>query len=494
MSPRLTGTGLRRLVTGLALAALGAGSLSACTSSDGGRGNGKGPITPPPTPTLGSGQGLSPLGSHWDVSRNDVFTPYLSTIPGSQTFDELVWCDIQKAPNVYKWNSVDKLLDAADARNIRVLIKIRTGVCALTVSGSAAHVRGRDNKTESAMPKSMASYTAFVKAVVAHVKPHGVTEYAVENEINSPSYWAGSPADYSTLVTAAGGAIRAADPAAKVVDAGLSSTSYGYGIADQLLKAGQGTQAVAAYSAYFARRIGTRGEQIPAVRTPTALKTVLQSAQGVRNLAYLALMKQLATSGAVDVRQIHYYEPAAAIPSLLTYLHDQTPSRTPIEAWEVGSFWKDANGDDADRAAEVVRSVSMLLAGGVTNALWLPLATAADNRRGQEIRYGLLDPDGNVRAAGITMAVLVAASRSATVAAVTVPGLAGVSFDVGGQTTLVVWSTNGDRTMAAPSGSTSAAVGQELAPTGAGGVTVGSTPVIVHATGTADQLLATLGG
>lgn len=481
----------RALAAGLAVAALTGGLLAGCTS--GGDGDNGGPIgstTMPTTPSLGGGSGWSPLGSHWDVSRNEAFYPYLKTVPGSLTFDELVWCDIQKAPGVYKWNGPDKLLGVTDALSIRPLIKIRTGVCNLTVKGSASHVRGKDNKTESAMPKNMADYATFVRAVVAHYKSHGVTEYAIENEINSPSYWNGTPQNYTTLVTAAAGAIRAADPQAKVVDAGLSSTSYGYGIADRLLKAGQGAQAVAGYSAYFARRIGTRGEQIPNVKSTAQLQTVLASAQGVRNLAYLALMQQLATNHVVDVRQIHYYEPSNAIPFLLDYLHAQTPSTTPIEAWEVGSFWKGADGTDVRRATEMLKSVSMLLAGGVTKALWLPLATSSDNRRGEEIRYGLLDPNGQIREAGVTMTVLVAAGRSATVAAVDTAGLSGVSFDNGTESTLVLWTTGAQKALTLPAGSSTATVGTELAD--ATQVTVGADPVIVHAPQSAATFLQSL--
>ncbi|MEK8106134.1 hypothetical protein NKG94_14925 [Micromonospora sp. M12] len=61
----------------------------------------------------------------------------------------------------------------------------------------------------------------------AAVRPVRVREYAIENEVNAPSYWAGSPEDYTRLVRAAAETIRATDPTARVVDSGISSVAYG---------------------------------------------------------------------------------------------------------------------------------------------------------------------------------------------------------------------------------------------------------------------------
>ena len=85
------------------------------------------------------------------------------------------------------------------------------------------------------MPQDIAAYQAFVSALVRRYKPYGVTQYAVENEVNAQQYWAGTPRQYDQLVRAAAAAIRRADPGARVADSGISSVAIGFGIVDRLL-------------------------------------------------------------------------------------------------------------------------------------------------------------------------------------------------------------------------------------------------------------------
>jgi hypothetical protein len=304
-----------------------------------------------------------------------------------------------------------------------------------------------------------------------------VREYAVENEVNAPQYWAGSATDYATLVTAAGEAIRAADPRALVADSGISSVAYGWGVVDRLLKAGQDADAVRAYNAYFQRRIGTRGKQIPAVSTPDDLRAALAVPQNARNVEYLAATEKLLDDKAVDVRQVHFYEHWSAVPDLLAYLSARTPAGTPVEAWEVGQFWRGGDTDAASRSAEMVKVVAQLAAGGVREVIWLPLAYNPGNRQGSEVRYGLLDPDGKERTAGQMLAGLAALAQGATAEPVRDKGLAGAAFRRGAETALVVWATGDPVTVPAAGTLTSGAVG--AAPARGGAVQVGADPVVV---------------
>lgn len=469
--------------------------MSACQGS---QGPGT-PTTTPPTslptsgPTTGgtSGSGTtggvplpgggSPLGAHWDPSRQQLFDPYLETLRGSSTYYEVVWCDVEPTPGQRRWGPVDRISAAAQQHGITLLLKIRVGVCWAT-GGSAQHVRGSAGKTESAMPKDMNAYSDFVRDLVSRYSANGVHEYAVENEVNSPSYWSASVQDYIALATRAAATIRATSRQAEVVDAGMSSTSYGYGIANRLLGSGQATQAVAAYGTYFQRRIGTRGEQIPTVTTVDQLRAVLASAQGQRNLEFLKAARTLAESHVVDVRQVHFYEPWNALPDLLAYLHEETPTSTPIEAWEVGSFWQSPTATATQRADDMTRSLALLLAGGVRRVLWLPLASNESNRHGEEVRFGLLDPDGTVRAAGVTMRAMVQATQGATISPVRTGRLEGAAFRRSGQTTLVVWATGGQVQLDVGTGAHTAQVGAGFAPAAITLVRIGAAPVLVQTT------------
>ena len=281
--------------------------------------------------------------------------------------------------------------------------------------------------------------------MVQRYGPYGVREYAIENEVNAPSYWAGSPEEYGRLVRAAAETIHATDPKARVVDSGISSVAYGMGVADRLVRAGRMPEAIAAYQAYFHRRVGTRGQQIPAVTGEAQLRRALGTETNSRSLRFLAVTESLLTDRTVDVRQVHFYEHFSGVAPLLDYLRATTPPGTPIQAWEVGQFWRDGDGDPASRAAEMVKTVTLLVAGGIGEVSWLPLAYNPNNAAGSEVRYGLLDPDGAEREAGRMLAALADAARGATVTPLPAPvagRLHGVAFVRGEQSTLVLWSAS----------------------------------------------------
>jgi hypothetical protein len=442
--------------------------------------------TPSPSPVAGS----SPLGAKWDWPRAGLYQSYLTQVTGTRTFYEMVWCDQQAAAGKpVDWTKTDQIVQQSNALGITMMLKIRVGLCWAT-GGTAQFTRGNKNKTESAMPKDMGQYSAFVASVVQRYSAMGVHEYAIENEINSRSYWAGSPQDYRTLVTAASKAIHQGDPKAEVVDAGMSSTTYGYGIAQSLLTEGKGPEAVQAYLKYYQRRIGTRGDQLPAVTSPDQLRGVMNSDQGKRNLAYLSLMTALATEKIVDVRQVHFYEPWTNVPALLAYLKANTPATTPIEAWEVGQFWKGSDAEDTERSNEIVKTMTLLLGGGLRAAIWLPLAFNPGGRNGDEPRYGLLNADGTERVSGQQVAAMVAASRDATAVPVASHGLTGVAFDHGDSADLFVWASGTSATVMLDSGDAVGNVGAQLtAKTAKAPVPVGTVPLEIEAKTSLEKFL-----
>ena len=403
---------------------------------------------PPPAPVppvlsaAPVAKGATAFGAHWDWNRYEQVEPYLRKLSGSSTFLEFSWCDVEKTQGSPDFSAVDQAAERSRALGIRLDLKIRVGVCWAT-GGTAKFTRGQANKTESAMPLDMAAYQAFVTTVVKRYQPQGVSQYAIENEVNAQQYWAGTPEDYETLVRAAAEAIHAADPAAEVVDSGISSVAMGMGVAGRLADAGQADAAVAAYNAYFPRRVGTRGKQIPAVTDAAGLQTALAQQTNVRNRAFLAATERLLDDGVVTVRQLHFYEHPDGIPALLDYLKAETPAGVPIQAWEVGRFDKTVATDQAAISAEMTEVVSLLLAGGVTEVVWLPLAYNPDNRAGAEVRTGLLGPDGAERPAGTMFAGLAAAAKGAKASPVTTGDLTGVAFSGPAGTRLVVWSKSG---------------------------------------------------
>ncbi|MFK3980783.1 hypothetical protein ACI2K4_10460 [Micromonospora sp. NPDC050397] len=437
----------------------------------------------------------NPFGAHWDWSRYQQFAPYLGRIGGSATYEEIAWCEIERTSGQLDWTGLDEIATRSRDLGITLHLKIRTGVCWAT-GGTAKYTRGAANKTESAMPTDLAAYQRFVQTVVKRYAPYGVREYAIENEVNAPSYWAGTPEEYVRLVKAAAETIRATDPAARVVDSGISSVAYGMGVADRLLQAGRVPDAIAAYRAYFQRRVGTRGQQIPEVTAEAQLRKALGTDTNSRSLRFLAATESLLADRTVDVRQVHFYEHFDGVPPLLDYLRAKTPTGTPIQAWEVGQFWRDGDGDPASRAAEMVKTVTLLVAGGIGEVSWLPLAYNPNNAAGSEVRYGLLDPDGTEREAGRMMASLAEAARDATVTPLpaSVAGkLGGVAFVRGATSTLVLWSaSNAPVTVPTAPGGQTGAVGAPLRAAGGAGTTVTDTPLLLRADQPIDRMLANL--
>lgn len=486
-------------IVGLTLAGCSSGGGGGGSTVGGGGGTSSGSpsssaTSSSPSASSGASHGTSPLGVKWATARQDRYTGYLTSLKGTTTFQEIVWCNVEETPGHPNWRKTDRLVKTTERLGINLVLKIRVGACWAT-GGAAKMVRGKGNKTESAMPTDLGAYAQFVRQVATRYGPQGVHTYAIENEVNSESFWDDTPQDYIRLTETAAHTLRAVDPQNQVVDAGMSSTSYGYGIADRLLRASKDAAAVAAFNTYFERRIGTRGEQIPHVSSVAQLRSVLDSAQGRRNLSYLAAARTLAERGIVNVRQVHFYEPSTAVPLLLDYLKAETPANVPIEAWEVGSFWKDASASDAARAQEMARTVALLLAGGVKEVIWLPLASNENNRHGgAEIRYGLLAPDGTVRSAGALLAQLVAASRGATVEPVTGGGLQGVAFSRSGASTLLVWSRQAGVRLDVGSGASTLPAGQSSQTTVPGTTTtVGRTPELVHTDRSVQQVTGTTG-
>jgi len=256
------------------------------------------------------------------------------------------------------------------------------------------------------MPADLGRYAQFVTDVVERYAPLGVHEYALENEVNAPGHWAGTPDEYVRLVTAGARAIHAADPTAKVADGGLGSTVYGGILAQQFLDQDRDADAVAAYEHYYARRFSVRSEQLPEVSDGRGLRTVLASDQAVRNRQYYDATVDLAKQGVIDVFQLHFYEGWDQAAAVVALVHAAGPARMPVEAWEVGQFWPDAPSDPAVHASETTKVVCALFYGGVDRVIWLPLGYNPAGRNPTELRFGLLDPDGKMRPAATALLAL----------------------------------------------------------------------------------------
>lgn len=351
---------------------------------------------------------------------------FMQRLGGGRSWVPVVWCNIERQPGIWDWTALDGIVHEARSLDLTLQLKIRVGACWLTERGPRFHT---GYTTESEMPRDLNSYAAFVQTVVTRYSGLGVQTYAVENEPNTRYQWGGTLGQLIRLTEVAVSAVRGADPRASVADWGLSTGVYGDAVAQRLLSFHQGREAVASYNRYY--RTATPPLSAASV---SHLEAILGSGQDRRNLVYLRADERLLDEGVFDIRQLHFYESTAVLPSVIAYLRGTTPARVPIEVWELGRHIR--QGAKGIRA--VVRSVCLLVAAGARQVNWLPLAAPTS---GQEPNFALLEASGTPRPAGLAyrrLARLVA--RASSFRPLTLAGLSGLVMTEPGHTTLVVWS------------------------------------------------------
>jgi hypothetical protein len=451
----------------------------------------------PECPTLVSGGFRAPvdspeLGTKTDWSNLGGVRSYLRSLSGGVTFYEVPWCEIEPQPGVFDWSNPDVVVNSAASLGFTTMLKIRVGQCWAT-GKSPQYVRGVQHKTESGMPQDLTAYAGFVRRVVNRYSSLGVHEYAVENEVNSASFWSGTPDEYGTLVGVAAKAIHAADPRAEVLDSGMSSTATGYGVANWLLSHGSPGEAIAAYNSYFTNRIGTRGDEIVHADSQAQLKSLLGSQQGRRNAAFIAVTNRLIRNHVVDVRQVHFYEQWSAVPYLMQYLDAVTPAQTPLEIWEMGAFIGSSHLSTQQRSANLIKTVALALSEGADKAVWLPVDLDPSQTPDDGRLFGLLTVDDRERASSRAFRAISAAAKGAQTVAIRGHGIVGVGFDRGGRSTVFIWAAAcAPVTLRLPQGST---VHGPTATTGGSGhqqIRLGAKPIQIDLPTTVTKFLAGL--
>lgn len=129
---------------------------------------------------------------------------------------QMPWAGIEPAQGVYDWSQVDRVVNAANARNMGVL-----GVLNATPPWAATP----NTPPYAGAPISTSAYANFTSQVAQRYAGK-VSAYEVWNEPNIGMFWAPEPdpVAYTNLLKAAYASIKAADPNATVVGGVLTST------------------------------------------------------------------------------------------------------------------------------------------------------------------------------------------------------------------------------------------------------------------------------
>jgi YVTN family beta-propeller protein/VCBS repeat-containing protein len=125
------------------------------------------------------------------------------------------WAAVEPLPGVYNWSAVDRVVNSAAARNIKVL-----GVLNSTPVWAAV----ANTLPLAGAPSNPAQFAQFAKLVATRYKGK-VSSYEIWNEPNGLLFWQPAPsaAQYTTLLKGAYTAIKTADPNAVVVAAAVGA-------------------------------------------------------------------------------------------------------------------------------------------------------------------------------------------------------------------------------------------------------------------------------
>lgn len=127
---------------------------------------------------------------------------------------DIDWPSVQPTPDAWNWQATDRVVYGARSRGLQVL-----GTLAYTPPWA------RDPGTDSKYPPTdQSTYARFAEAAAWRYKYVGVHHWEIWNEPNQSIWWKPKPDPwaYTGLLWRANAAIKAADPGATVIGAGLA--------------------------------------------------------------------------------------------------------------------------------------------------------------------------------------------------------------------------------------------------------------------------------
>lgn len=137
---------------------------------------------------------------------------------------DLAWYRVQTGPGSWDWSSFDRTVAYAKSRGLKVLAVLGQAPVWARDPGCAAQLW--------CPPARDADFAAFAARAAKRYPVDLVPAWEVWNEENTTAFWAGGadPAAYGALLKATAAAVRAAQPAARIVFGGLAVSGSGKGL------------------------------------------------------------------------------------------------------------------------------------------------------------------------------------------------------------------------------------------------------------------------
>lgn len=178
---------------------------------------GAGAIQAPPFNSLTYGMQAS---LWWDERIASLHLAYMQLMVFSHVKEIFAWEDIQPERDQWIFVRADEVVAEVEAKGLKLVARLtETPYWARTVEVD-------EREIVDAPPKDPADFGAYCGALAERYEGR-ITAYQVWNEPNLAREWGGqapNAADYTALLKACSEAIRAADPAAIIISAGLSPT------------------------------------------------------------------------------------------------------------------------------------------------------------------------------------------------------------------------------------------------------------------------------
>ncbi len=172
-------------------------------------------IENPPFPSLTYGIQTFLWWDNGDAGKHLDWVRLLSFSHVKQVF---AWRDVEPEPGRWDWTQADRILREVERRGLRLIVRLgQTPAWARAPSQ-------RDAK--DAPPADLAAWRQYCWSLARRYAGR-VAAYQIWNEPNLSREWGGQrpdPAAYVALLAACSEAIRAADPAAILISAGLAPT------------------------------------------------------------------------------------------------------------------------------------------------------------------------------------------------------------------------------------------------------------------------------
>ncbi|MBU7016633.1 MAG: prolyl oligopeptidase family serine peptidase [Theionarchaea archaeon] len=327
------------------------------------------------TSILNSPENRTPFG----IQTGPQLYQFLPKLGASWTFIGILWEDIEPEQDVWTFERADEIMKEAQTHNVNLIVKIRTGTCWATKEESGTKLKA------SSPPENIEDYIDFVCNLVSRYND-SVDFWAIENEMNTETFWRGTLEEYNQILETAYKTIKEIDPDAQVLDSGMASMTYGICIAREMYERGNTQEAVIFFNEYYRRRGLTISSQ--------DLNQVLYSEEAQK---VYTIMNDHFKNPYYDIYQLHFYEDYSVLNEVITFIKTHLEEEKQIFAVEMGYAYRDDYTYNVeDHAEDTVKLMVSLLAEQVPVQIYLPLI--GSQKENEEWR-GLLSPQRERRPA-----------------------------------------------------------------------------------------------